>query len=346
MVREPIDAEQIGMLLDGTAGQERDELLVRLSAAEDDYEVFADTAAVLRELEDEAEAAVPQAAAAPALAPAEEATAPPEAPTPEADDVIPLRPRQGGVWTGPAVRWLAAAAVLATVAVPVIRSRGGADAWRNPRNTATLSLADAGLPADVDTMRPWPIPRGGDRFGEPLKGSSARVGTLHTDLEIAANARGERNVASVRALAGGAARTVRLINLAGLEHVALQYERVDTAAAAPRARLLSALSTASTAAAEYLDSDYFELGAWTESARLAAKRKNTDFFSSKGTRRALERAAGLEGLSDQGKAAARAATSLVEQAGGIRDWGALSVHLKDLHRELVTTLDPDPLSTD
>jgi hypothetical protein len=388
MVREPIDAEKIGAVLDGMAGQERDELLVRLAADEDDYEVFADTAAVLREIEEE-EASAPAVAIPAAESPAAEtprATLATESPateipratladeTPAAEwprgetpalevatsgatpveraaeaavdpSVIPLRPSRANVWAKPGVRWLAAAAVLATVAVPLYQSRANG-AWRDPQRLASLAMAEESLPADVNATRPWPTTRGGERPGEPLRGSSAKVGTLHADLEVAVNARGARDTATVAELARSAAAVAQAIDQTGADFVEGQYKLVMTSAAAPRAELLANLKTAGRDASQYLDADYFALGAWTEAARLAAGRRNAAFFSSKQARRALEQAESLEGLSDDAKTAAQAAASLVEQEGGIRDWSALSDHLLRLHQALVRTPDSDPFTTD
>jgi hypothetical protein len=58
MVNDRMDVEEMGTLLDGTADEERrNALLARLSTADDDYDLFADTAAVLREIEDDDAAA-------------------------------------------------------------------------------------------------------------------------------------------------------------------------------------------------------------------------------------------------------------------------------------------------
>lgn len=369
MVREPVDAEKIGAVLDGTAGQERDALLARLAADEDDYDVFADTAAVLREIEEEAESVAPEStdvtpeitaeaertvpitevpAAPAAYKPsfAEDARAPVEAPAgptetaraSEAGGVIPLRPRRS-VWTSPATRWLAAAAVLVAVAVPILRLRDG-DAWRNPRVMGTLAMNGDPLPAKP-LSRPWITVRGPSESGEPLRASSAKLGTLHTDLEVAANARGPRNVATVDSLAASAVQTARSIRQFSSDQVIPAYEKVRARAGAPPSQLLSTLNTARKQAETHLDPDYFALGAWTEAARFAASRRNAKFFSPQDTRRPLERAEALEGLSDEARSAVRAIRSAVGQPEGIRDWDALSDHLKIMHEGLARALDPD-----
>src|SRR5690349_2750886 len=95
--------EEIGALLDGRLESgPRTELLARLAASDDDFDVFADTAAVLREAEED-ETAENELVAAGVVEP--------ELPA----GVIPLRPRRASVWQSSGVRWLAAAAVLAAL---------------------------------------------------------------------------------------------------------------------------------------------------------------------------------------------------------------------------------------
>ena len=49
-----VDSERVGSLLDGRlSGTARDSALAEVAASDDDYDVFADTAAVLREAESE-----------------------------------------------------------------------------------------------------------------------------------------------------------------------------------------------------------------------------------------------------------------------------------------------------
>lgn len=367
MVKEPIDAEKLGAVLDGTAGQERDALLARLAADEDDYAVFAETAAVLREIEDEAESVAPATAVAPeimaeaeaAVPIAEVPAAPPARELPaaevardpvisakptetaralEPDGVIRLRPRRS-VWTSPATRWLAAAAVLVAVAVPVMRLRGGADAWRDSRKVVALASVET-LPSDREMTRPWIRVRGVDTDA-PRRGASAKVGTLHADLEVVANARGPRDAAAVRDLASQAAGAAKSINETGVEEVEAEYRSVESSATASRSQLLSDLNAAGQAATQFLDPDYFALGAWTEAARFAASERTAKFFSPRNTRRPLERAEALEGLSNEARDAVRAIRSAVEQQGGIRDWNALSGHLLTLHKGLVRQVDPE-----
>jgi hypothetical protein len=51
-----VDTERVGSLLDGRlSGTERDSALAEVTASDGDYDVFADTAAVLREAESEEE---------------------------------------------------------------------------------------------------------------------------------------------------------------------------------------------------------------------------------------------------------------------------------------------------
>ena len=363
MVKEPIDAEEVGALLDGTADEERrNALLARLATADEDYELFADTAAVLREIEEEAvapalggieETATPialEAGEAPSLdvpvAPEIEAVATPAAGAgrrPETTaDVIPLRPRRPSVWTRPATRWLAAAAVVATVAVPVIRARP--DRGRDPARLTVLALNGERPPAgwDVDSLRAWPILRGGGDAprGIPVAGASAKVGTLHTDLEAVARAPDPRDTAAVRRFADDAEKTLKDIDQTTADGVATQYHLVATSAAAPRPQLLSTLRTARKQAVEAIDPDYFEAGAWAEAARLAVLRHKESFFRARESAGALERAASLPRLSEEGKHALEQLTA-IQRGGEIQDWNAVGDVLHSFQQELVRAQDPE-----
>src|SRR5215218_2657028 len=171
-VHERID-EEIGALLDGRVQEgRRSELLARIEADDDDYRVFADVAAVLREAEEEASEKEPQAVS--------------EDEDSSTTKVIPLRPRRSTGWRSPAVRILAAAAALAALAlVPVLRSRANERAWRDPARLAALaSPGSAPLPAEWEPA--WGVQRGDGRTAASDGGIAARIGALDVDARVAA----------------------------------------------------------------------------------------------------------------------------------------------------------------
>lgn len=360
MVREPIEAEEIGVLLDGTAGEERrDALLARLAADDDDYELFADTAAVLRELEEDGVivppavpdvlgetparpmAVVEDAPAQPALVPGE---TPPRwasaAAEPNADasaavgqgDVIQLRPRRATRWRGSA-RWMAAAAAVAAVAlVPLARSRSGG-AYGNPERLVSVGGAPASLPADLN--RPWnaTVLRGPGGTADP-NGVAARVGALHMDLVVAANTAERPDPVIIARIAHDAATTLQRADDTAADLVAPSYRDIgDSAAVWPRAQLLSHLHEAGATAKAGLVEDHFALGAWTEAARLAANRQDAAFFRAPESRRALAKAAELPDLGADAAAALTRITA-VRASGEVRDWDSLKVDLYKLQNGL------------
>jgi hypothetical protein len=163
-VKEPrIDDERMSALLEGKLhGDQRDELLKELAASDDDYDVFAETASVLRELED-AEAGV-----------------------------VRLPDRKG---TPAWVRWGAIAAVLAAIAlVPVLASRGWGAAG-DPVRLAALAGVPEELPEGWREDR-WSMKRGGESSVGDAQ--AAQAGAFLVDLVVAVEA---RDTADTRLLA-------------------------------------------------------------------------------------------------------------------------------------------------
>jgi hypothetical protein len=316
-VNERID-EEIGALLDGRVPEpRRTELLTRLAADDADYDVFADTAAVLREAEEEGST---------------EKEFSDHREVVRETRVIPLRPRRASGWRSPAVRSLAAAAVLAsTVLVPVLRTRMIANRSRDPERLAILSSpAGAALPAD------WHLASNATRGGTesvPNSGVAAVVGALQVALEVAARAAGPMDTAAVAQLARTAAATLESAEDTGPSLAAPVYRSIERLTDWSRPNVLSRIDTAHTVVVDYVDPDYFATGAWTEAARLAARRQNTAFFTAPESRRAVERTVGLPGLNDAAKKAASRVRVVTDQ-GKVQKWESLKEDLDELQREI------------
>ena len=306
--------EEIGALLDGRLDlRRRNELLARLATDDVDYEVFADTAAVLREAEEDESTEKESAGGREVV---------------RETEVIPLRPRRAMGWRSPAVRSMAAAAVLATtVIVPVLRTRMVANRWGDPEHLYALSSAPgARLPAD------WAPPfvtrgAGGAADEAPL---AARVGALHMDMVVSANAGDSAQVSQHAATAVAALESAAV---SGPNYAAPGYRDVAQLSPWTRADALRRLKAARTEVVRFVDPDYFGLGAWTEAARLAARREDAAFFRPRESRKALERAVSLPGLNDEAKAAATRLRAVREQ-GTIGDWGAVRRDVDALQRGL------------
>jgi hypothetical protein len=222
------------------------------------------------------------------------------------------------------VRWLAAAAVLAVIAlVPVLRSR--ANAWRNPSRLAALAMQPGeSLPAD---WGPASVNRGPGDAGENT-GIAAKIGALHVDLVVSAAA---GDTARVSLLAGRVEGLLEDVSVS--DAVAADYGELKASSTLSRRELLRRLAAVRADAADITDPDYFALGAWTEAARLAARRRDSAFFATRESRKALERAASLEELDDATKAAVARLRTIQDQ-GAVNDWARVEGDLNFLQRRL------------
>jgi len=343
-VNERID-EEIGALLDGRVDERRrGELLARLAAADDDYDVFADTAAVLREAEGGASEEVPELDWQPEMPrstpviplragerAAEAATAVEREPetlrsTPE----IPLSPRRASVWRSPAVRVLAAAAVLAAVALPVLRSRNGGG-WQDPARLAVLA-SPSGDRLPAEWTHAWYTTRGvSDSI--PNTDVAAQVGALHLDMEVAARSADPVDSGTVKQLAREAASKLEHAAEYGPSLAATKYDELEQLTDWSRGQVLARLAAARTEVVQDVERDYFAVGAWTEAARLAARRRDAAFFRSAQSRQAVDRAVGLEGLTAEDKQAAERVRAVVKQ-GKIQGWKSFEGNLDELQRRI------------
>ncbi|MFL5539305.1 MAG: hypothetical protein ACJ8J0_09940 [Longimicrobiaceae bacterium] len=311
--------EEIGALLDGRLESgPRTELLARLAASDEDFDVFADTAAVLREAE-EGDTAENEPSTVPSGQPERSA------------DVIPLRPRRASGWRSPAVRWLAAAAVLAAVGlIPVLQSRAGA--WRDPARLAALAAHGKPLPAEWD--HPWGAKRGGPGSAATDSGTAARAGALHVDLEVAARATGSPDTAAIAQRARMVAALFDASGRSGSGYLLSLYQTIaDSTRFWTRGELLKHVSEAESFASG-TDPDYFALGAWTEAALLAADRHDAAFFRAAESRRALERAMRVDGLTEEEKGVVAALRHRIDEGTEIRDWTSVESELGELMQGL------------
>ncbi|HEX6372321.1 MAG TPA: hypothetical protein VF006_25605 [Longimicrobium sp.] len=296
-----IDQERLGALLEGNMPpRERAALLARLAASEAELEAYADALAVTDELE--AEDGLADAA--------DEALE-------EADGgarVIPLRaPRRRGWGAGPR---LALAASLAAVAI-------GAAAWGLGRGTGQPAdpgrfaalLGRPGIPAGWNAT-PWTASRTPDETLDP-HARAVRIGARITDLEAAAAA-GDSTAARAAAAEAGAL----LEPLAAGGPAAALYGELGRRAGEPAGALAPLRERGRRTAARLAGEDGVALGAWAEAARLAAARRDAEFFRARATRRALERAAADPAL----PASARGGVERIRAAlaaASAPDWGAV-----------------------
>lgn len=319
------DDERVAAFLDGRMdARRREEMLAHLTRSDEDREVLARTAAILRQLEEEE--AVGIGTSAPTAEPWRDDTM-------AGESVIPLDTRRPVHSTRPRVlRWMALAAVLAGVALITGRVlRPHASVADEPvRLAARLEHGAEGLPAGWMERRPWTSARGEEVGGVPSPGErsarSARAGAMLVDLSVAVQARDSAATwVLARQLAGR-------FDPQGGRGGALR-EIADGAGASPD-RLRPLIGEATERIAKRLDEEALRLGAWTEAAGLAAARQDAGFFRDGETRQVLDRAARVTA----GDPAARAAVQQVRLllAADPPRWEALAPAIDTLARELAS----------
>jgi hypothetical protein len=309
------DPERLAALLDGRLGEaDREALLVRLAHEDDDLALFAEAAAIQRELEAEDGRVHDEDV---------EDADHPRAPEP---GVIPLRrpARPARVLDR---RWVAAAAMVAGVAlVPLAWRASQGGAVREPSHAvAMLENPSAGLPAGWDDDRPWSRTRSRGEVTTEA-GLAVRTGAYMVDIEIAARA---GDAERTRSLAQRVALNLTEASTAGTMAAARLNEVADRAGA-PAAELLPLVKAAGDAAADAVDPDRYALGAWAEAALLAAARRDAGFFREGRTRRTLESAEALVGDNEEARTALSAIRAALEAESVL--WPELDGGLDELMR--------------
>lgn len=309
--------EELAAFLDGRVdARRREEMLAHLNASEEDRDVLARTASILRELEDEDAAATGEVIAPAADRAAEDA----------AEGVIPLDTRRR--MRAPLWRWMMIAAVLAGVALVTGRMLTADSVGGEPvRLAARLEQSAEGLPPGWTDQRPWTTARGDSpRALSPAERAarSARAGAMLVDLSVAVEA---RDAEATRVLAaqigarfdpqGGRAGALREIS--------------DGAGGSPE-RLRPLIGDATERIAKRLDENALRLGAWTEAAGLAAERRDAGFFDDRATRRTLDRAEWL--ATADPPAHAELQRVRLRLAADPPQWEALAREIDALAREL------------
>jgi hypothetical protein len=310
-------AERLAALLDGRLdARHRDELLTELAASEDDFDAFADAVAITAELEGAAPVATPIHAAAPTtpIHPVPGVT-----PIPAAPVVTPIdaaRSRRRGL----APRWLALAAVLAGVALaPWLLTRFAAE------RGGLVAVEAAALPAGWNAS-PWGATRGaGD--GLTREARAVRLGARLVDVELAVRGRDP-------ATAQLATETAMLLDgIDGGPPAASIYRDVAARAGEPAERLQPLLDEGRKLVPQMAGEEEVRLGAWLESARIAAATRDRGFFATRATRSRLKGMAEDAGLPPAARGAASRIRTAAESSSD-QDWGLLERELAGMLRSL------------
>ncbi|HEX8210984.1 MAG TPA: hypothetical protein VF584_12490 [Longimicrobium sp.] len=309
------NAERLAALLDGRLdAHRRDELLTELATSEDDFDAYADAVAITAELEGAAPETTPIKAAS-------LVTPIPVAPevththaTPEVTPIHDAPSRRRGL----APRWLAVAAVLTGVALaPWLWTRFAAD-----RGLVAVE-ADA-LPAGWDAS-PWGITRGaGDGLTDDAR--AIRLGVRLVDLELAVRGR-DPGTAQL------ATETAMLLEGISAAAPAGIYHEIARRAGEPAERLEPLLEEGRELVPQMAGEEQVKLGAWIESARIAAATRDQTFFARRANRSQLKRMAGDATLPPSARSTAARLRIAVETASA-QDWSLLERELAGLLRSL------------
>lgn len=324
-----LDTETIAALLAGKLGElERAAALEKLASSGDDFRLFLETAAVLRQIEEEEQGAPGRAGVECAdgdagVIKAQPLSSPPAVPPQGTEVSAPpsvTRPR----WRRRSGAVAIASVVAIALSVLIVSILPRRPAPHDPPSAPAALLARPGLPREMIERRPWSQAMGSQAtLSRPAL--AARLGALHTDFAVALRARDTSGVSAVMT-------QIRLL-LAQLlvgDEVAKRYGAAEEAARDEPERSTLLLQRAWEMAASLLERerDWMEAGAWAEAGRIAVVGRDAAFFAAPATRAGLQRARGLP-LSDRGKdALARARTEI--RAGGEPRWSVLGPALDEL----------------
>ena len=318
--------ERLAALLDGKLDRrQREELLANVAASDDDYRVLANTASVLRRIEEEdaAAASLEQKSVyhehitdtAPVFRHVDEGEG---AGGPRvAEDVIPLRPRTR---TRPWRRWAIAAGIGGIAVAAALAGRRGTSAEPVPmRLAAGLDHLQGGLPDAWE--RSLQSARGGEGSGVRAA-RAAHAGALLVDLAVAVQA---RDTVDVREL------SAQLRGRFDAETSASPFQRLSDRPGAPADSLQRLLSAGTERLAQRLGREPLELGAWVEAARLAAYGRNAEFFRGEG---AVPRSAERQVAGDTAAARALEQVRAAIPATGPPRWDELTPALDTLQAKI------------
>ena len=359
MTERAFDAERFAAMLDGRLdAAEREEFLKELDESPELREMLADAAAVLGQLEAEdaalaaqhaeAQSAVPTPATAsendapttspadvngvtsPARAPSvtasSDARAPGDGEGPSGQGASPVidldRARQRKGIPRRAIWSLAAAAVVAGIVVaPALSKLRGSDG--DPGAFASIgTFAAAGPPAQWDRT-PWSPTRSGGDEQLPSAVRAVRLGAAITDAEVAART----SDPSLPEVAGDVQRLLAPIAAAGA--VSRYYDDIAAGGVSgPAAE--DRLRDGRRAIVRLPDAESVRDGAWLEAARMAAARRDADFFATGDSRDRARRIASAAAV----PAAAQGALSRIARGDAPGDWAALDASLTEALRAL------------
>jgi hypothetical protein len=301
-VKEPKqDDERLAALLEGRVqGGQREDMLAHIAAADDDYEVFAGTAGVLRALEEE---------------------------DARAGRRVPIHSMRKGGWRAPGMRTTA----LVTGTLVLLLALGLALRARDPSLGRTpQQLALAAVPDGQGLPVGWnpPTPSGGVRGAGRSADRGARAvlaGAMLVDLSVAVRARDTERIPML------AERLNRHADR-GVGGTALR--RIAAQPGAPADSLNALLDQAADRLADRWERKPLQVGAWLEAARLAARRQDSTFFQDGASDGMLRRAKRLARGDQAALAAVKGVDAALPTGGTPPRWDALEESLRRLLSEL------------
>lgn len=309
------DEERMAAFLDGRLDPEsREEMLAHLLRNDEDREVAAGAASILRQMDAEE---------------AEEAEQQPIAGVVSIEDARRSRSPGGAART---FRWVAFAAVLAALALVT-----GRMLLSRPSPYDPVRLAERLQPDSVPEK--W-SPAGSSARGDspratglsPLQRASraARAGALLTDLAVAVEAQESEKT---RLLAGQIAE--RFDVREGRPNGALG--RIKARPDSPSDELMPLVEKATDRIARGGAREALQVGAWAETARLAAARRDAAFFADTvATREMLDRAARIFAPNPDAVAAIQRARPVLLPVGSPPPWAAVTHVIEEMATEITS----------
>jgi hypothetical protein len=142
------------------------------------------------------------------------------------------------------------------------------------------------------------------------------------------------------AAAAGQTEVTRLIvddiakrlDVAGSGAVVAAYKDIGRRADEPAEALAAPLADARESLAQFMNEDYFNLGAWAEAASIAVRRRDAAFFHARASRKLLDRAASLPSLDNETRATVEAIRTATK--ADPLNWAVLETHTGTLLRSV------------
>jgi anti-sigma factor RsiW len=315
MTKPEIDPERIAALLDGRlSGHEREVLLSELASSPEQLALLADASMIAQELR--LNSSSPDSGPAADNRDGVRRLVATEAAAPQ-PSLIKARQRR---WT-PAWSAAVAAALLIVIAPWVLRRAGFRSESAAPGGSS-IARVEPSIPVGWDGT-PWSVTRGASAALTP-KARAVRVGARLADLELTIVA----GDSAARGIVDDVIALVEGVPLSG--SVTQVYEALRDSIGVAPSQLTPLVQRGYDGVSALLGRSDVALGTWLETARIAAARKNSAFFTSAQTRQML-RDLNATALDQQTQGALSRVAAMLPVSTAT-DWSSLEAETTELLR--------------